>query len=815
MEKADNIKKQTLFNELHRCLDALRSYADLNSLLMPLLYVLCAHHKGHHVSLVGDYPNIFTGDKQIQPLQYADMTDAESDLLRRIRLSVDERYFHGKTVQIIYSFYSRCNPLINEFYPELIEFLFSIYSKNLGKSSGMFATPYEVTQLMYHLALQNDVRRVYDPCAGLCSGVLLPEFSGHDFIGQEIVEQIKLFAEIRMDAHDKQYPVYCEDVVEHWRGDGADCLCSDLPIGVKLLHMQSDAFMDYGRPRMLDDYIIWQFMSTASLRRAVLLVAAGACTRMQNFTMRKTLCDRNYVDMVIEMPHGVLNYTGADTAIIVLDKNRTSKNISFISATDCIKTISPRERIVDTDKVLARINGEDKTRQETCSVAKTYENDCSIDPVHYIKEDIDLLPGQKLVRITDIASVVRGTTRFDETEGRVLNTSMMSSSLVDFHTTNHELIVKSFEENDRFAKLTNSCVIFSRSYDSFFIKYDETPIFVRYGMFNAFEVDTTKCSYEYFTHIVMSTLASRNELFREARSRIPVRSLRLPFFEDLDSQRNIIERLYREAERELKAKIDKLQILSGESSDLLHNLGVTFTRLSAAVANIKSHIGEDREMSLDLKINSDKEHHFNFNRAISILDNNIEFALRQINSTGTDFTKAVPTTKKVVLQDLIEDYISAWNGFGYASFSLLPLKSSIPQTKVEVDKDLLFTALDCIFINAHQHGFNKRGGDNNHVLVELKAVTIKDNKYALISISNNGEPLPDGFTLKDFVARGVVGINSSQDGLGGHHVASIVHLHEGFVSIESSSDWLSFNMLIPTYINAKDTVFDEYECEYI
>lgn len=146
---------------------------------------------------------------------------------------------------------------------------------------------------------------------------------------------------------------------------------------------------------------------------------------------------------------------------------------------------------------------------------------------------------------------------------------------------------------------------------------------------------------------------------------------------------------------------------------------------------------------------------------------------------------------------------------------MLPLKSSIPQTKVEVDKDLLFTALDCIFINAHQHGFNKRGGDNNHVLVELKAVTIKDNKYALISISNNGEPLPDGFTLKDFVARGVVGINSSQDGLGGHHVASIVHLHEGFVSIESSSDWLSFNMLIPTYINAKDTVFDEYECEYI
>ena len=44
---------------------------------------------------------------------------------------------------------------------------------------------------------------------------------------------------------------------------------------------------------------------------------------------------------------------------------------------------------------------------------------------------------------------------------------------------------------------------------------------------------------------------------------------------------------------------------------------------------------------------------------------------------------------------------------------------------------------------------------------------------------------------------------------------SIAHLHDGHVAIEQSTEWLSFHILIPTYINAKDTVFDEYGCEYL
>ena len=99
MNQRDDSRKNRLLVDLQKCIVLLRGYSDLDSLVMPLFYILCAHHEGHLVSLVGKSPNYLTGEKHIQPLLDAEGNNAESDLLRRIRTSVDERYFHGQTAQ--------------------------------------------------------------------------------------------------------------------------------------------------------------------------------------------------------------------------------------------------------------------------------------------------------------------------------------------------------------------------------------------------------------------------------------------------------------------------------------------------------------------------------------------------------------------------------------------------------------------------------------------------------------------------------------------------------------------------------------------
>ena len=198
------------------------------------------------------------------------------------------------------------------------------------------------------------------------------------------------------------------------------------------------------------------------------------------------------------------------------------------------------------------------------------------------------------------------------------------------------------------------------------------------------------------------------------------------------------------------------------------------------------------------------------------MKDNILFALRQINSTGTDFAFTKPELEKVNLYNTLDQYVKAWENFGFNSFDVLPIKSDVSKdTKVEIDKNLFYTMLDCIFINAHQHGFNKRYTQDNKVLIKLEGVIYKENEYIRIAISNNGNPLPDNFSVENYATRGVVGINSSQDGVGGDHVFIISHIFGGLISIDSDSQWLTFNILLPVYLTSKNTKFYDYENECI
>jgi light-regulated signal transduction histidine kinase (bacteriophytochrome) len=174
-----------------------------------------------------------------------------------------------------------------------------------------------------------------------------------------------------------------------------------------------------------------------------------------------------------------------------------------------------------------------------------------------------------------------------------------------------------------------------------------------------------------------------------------------------------------------------------------------------------------------------------------------------------------PDLEKVYIYEILESYIKAWGNFGFTTFDILPIQREIADdTKVEVDKNLFYTMLDCIFINAHQHGFAKRYSEDNKLVIAVEGVTYKDEDFVRIGISNNGKPLPENFTVVDFSQRGVVGLNSSQDGIGGDHICKIAHKHNGYISIDSESEWLTFNVLIPVYTTSSKN-FNDYEYESV
>ena len=188
--------RNNLMVELDKCLSSLIRY-DVDS-LMPLFYVLCAHHEGHLVSIVGEGKSLFHGKMHIQPIEIVD--GYESPLLKEIRNSVNPSFFEGQSAEAVFQFYSMCNEYINEFYQDIIEHIISVYTSNAGKYSGVSVTTQEIAQLMGYFITDCAPRRVYDPCAGLCSFAILPELSKIEFVCSELSNRTKVIADIRLNA---------------------------------------------------------------------------------------------------------------------------------------------------------------------------------------------------------------------------------------------------------------------------------------------------------------------------------------------------------------------------------------------------------------------------------------------------------------------------------------------------------------------------------------------------------------------------------------------------------------------------------------
>lgn len=782
----ENVKER-LFKILDITLNELRGY-DIAS-LMPLLYVVVAHHEGHQLSILSkNENNIFdTSNRRIQPVRLID--GYESELLQEIYNSVNPSYFEGRAADVIFRFYDFYCHFTGDYYQEVIEHIITYYSSRGSRYDGINVTPNELALLMANIIQGMEPRHIYDPCAGLCSFLIPPILKDCSFTGQELRLLTKVIADVRLNAANRRMLLNCEDSMKDWRGgEGYDVLASDLPFGLRL----NPDPIDSQRPRNLEDAVIYKFMNPSSLRKAVLLVSIGTCNRRDNLWIRRFLSENNMVDCIVKLPAGILPFTGINTAIVVLNKDRQTKDIRFVLAEDCIIN-EGRKRLLDYQSVLDRMKDAEDRRTATVCVDDLSEREFSLDPSVYVQEKFDLLPGQKLVKFTDYVEPIGTSVRFEETKGRLLQPEHLFGSITEMHTRN--VVIEENELPASCVKICDKCIIFNVRADKFYIKNDKEPLFISRS-YTCFSVIEKKCLPEYLADCVVNATAFREAALKGmGMQRIDWANLLLPFYEDLESQKQIVQRRYREEQRVLKQKLDNLQVLSGKSSDLIHNLGITFTKIGAGIGKLKEQLDDE---------------------AIQGLNDNVQFALRQINSTGTDFRFVQPELKKMNLLYALNMYVKAWGNFGYKTFEILPIKMEMSKdTKVMLDVNLFYTLLDCIFINAHQHGFGKRESQDNKVLIEVEGVIYQDEKYARIGISNNGKPLPANFTLNDFVQRGVVGLNSTQDGIGGDHVFKIAKHLGGFVSMDSDSEWLTFSVLLPVYLTSNDTIFNDYECECV
>ena len=225
------------------------------------------------------------------------------------------------------------------------------------------------------------------------------------------------------------------------------------------------------------------------------------------------------------------------------------------------------------------------------------------------------------------------------------------------------------------------------------------------------------------------------------------------------------------------------------TSDIAHMLGTSFSNIGTSLYLLKDKEGS-REIYEKLK-------------------GNFDHIKRVLQNIGKDFS--TPTIKKSVLVNkFFEYYISSQKHYGKKTFSLDFTTDVSNESSFNIDETFMFILLDTLLDNAYRHGFERVKSDEHKVLISISNVSIKNENFILLKVANNGTGMPEGFTISDYISRGVTFGESGRTGLGGCHVYDITKQHNGFLYITNDEDWnFIVEILIPS--NDKDISYTEYE----
>ena len=255
---------------------------------------------------------------------------------------------------------------------------------------------------------------------------------------------------------------------------------------------------------------------------------------------------------------------------------------------------------------------------------------------------------------------------------------------------------------------------------------------------------------------------------------------------DKKVQETTIENLKADYERKKaeEAEAEKQRAAHREvSSDLSHMLGTTFDKIGDSLADLKN-MDNCQELAAQLR-------------------DNFDFMKRMLDSVGKDYSNVRIKRVEKEVNAFFRNYCDSWMNFGKNTFEVHYETTVSDESTFEIDEDLMKILLDTLFDNAYRHGFERRKAPDHQVLLKTSIVSMDDQKYVLLSVSNNGKPFPDDFTLQRYISRGEFCGESGRTGLGGNHVYSIAKRHDGFINLTSSPEWpVIIEVLIPVEYDA-------------
>lgn len=318
---------------------------------------------------------------------------------------------------------------------DIYEYLIGQFAASAGKKGGEFYTPHEVSVVLarivtHGIEASTKAYSLFDPTMGSGSLLLtvkqeLPggeRFGALQFYGQELNTTTFNLARMNLLMRGVDYKNMtlrnADTLGPDWP-DGEDAEGIDQPRYFDFvvanppysahwdnneLKMKDPRFSDYGKlaPKTKADYafVLHSLYHLNNEGRMAIVLPHGVLFRgAAEKKIRATLVDKNYLDAVIGLPPNLFYGTGIPTTILVFKKNKQTKDILFIDASNEYtkvrnKNVLDKEHIDKIIETYAKREDVDKYAH-VADYDEILENDYNLNIPRYVdtfeeEEEIDI-----------------------------------------------------------------------------------------------------------------------------------------------------------------------------------------------------------------------------------------------------------------------------------------------------------------------------------------------------------------------------------------------------------------------------------------
>lgn len=698
----------------------------------------------------------------------------------------------------------------NAIYVDVLRELFDMLSSKSGKEESEFYTPYEIRKLIAYIVNKEQCNSVFDPFCGTAS--IIHELSSNgtqlNFYGQEINQRVATYAKLIAESIYGSYECISNvDSITNWSDSHYDAVVTCPPLALSLTpdSLYKARIVTPNVPcRSYEDIILYRPFYCNDVKLSITHLPIGFCFRGgYNYELRKDLVERNLVDAVIELPKGILYATGVPSIILVCKKNRKKDEpVKIIHAEEYFLGLG-RQRVLDIQKLIDMMEG-DAMDVDSVSLDDIRLFNYDLTPSLYHKIDIELTEGQRTVYLEELLTPVEGESISTKEVQNFISRKNLSQNFIEV------LLNKGKYYNPKDDKVGYYCKKYNASSKKYLLVHNSLSD-RRYGIntdgkdfvcisdIKVYEINDDLVSPEYLVYTLLHNVSI-------SRGRTPLVSyMKFPIVIDsLKKQEEIVnkekQKFNQKVEEERKANALRLGVKQNVS-DLEHMLGSTQLRINKIIRRLEKATPATKE----------------YPQFIKSLKDNVEYMNRIIKYNSENIDSQSFNIQDGNIVDFIKNYANGWNNYGGGYFELSVTSNLGKETNLNFDNTLLIVMLDSILNNASKHGFHKREDYTEHNIVDINLSIVNyDNKpYLLLSVANNGDPISDGFTINDYISRGLHTANTGNSGLGGFHVYQIVKGHDGYLFLGSNKIW---NMIVDVLLPIDSIILDnipEYENECI